>query len=180
MNGFLKKITGDGFVLKSADDLQYAEALCALVQRNQDAFHYIEYTQGLTTLEKAQEAIRSMVEKWENGRGYNYFIFDNADVLVGYVGFKIRSGDVVAEIGYYLDKAATGNGYVSKAIQLLSKVFFENGGHRIEIFCSSGNKASIAVPVRLGFHLDGVMREYAMYNGVWEDVLIYSQLAGEL
>ncbi len=179
MNIFLKRITGDGFILKSADDLAWAESLSALVRRNQDEFSYIEYTQGLTTLEKAQEAIRSMAEKWEKGTGYAYFIFDNADTLLGYVGFKMRPDNRVAEIGYYLDKNATGKGYVSNAIRLVADMFFKNGGHRLEIFCNTHNVSSVAVPQRLGFHLEGVLREYEQRGDVWDDVLIYSLLASD-
>jgi ribosomal-protein-serine acetyltransferase len=52
--------------------------------------------------------------------------------------------------------------------------------NRIEIAAAVGNVRSRAIPERLGFKLDGVLRERENVNGVMLDHAVYSQLRREL
>lgn len=62
-----------------------------------------------------------------------------------------------AEIGYWLDAAATGQGYATEAAGALSDVTASLPGMlHVEIRCAEANAASAAVPRRLGFRLVGV------------------------
>ena len=101
---FNKEIKGDNFVLKVAD-VSYALQLSELVKNNQKELKYIDFTQSLITEEKAKSAILSMQDRWKNKEQYCFFIFSD-NCLKGYVAIKVRYGDVVAELSYYLDKAS--------------------------------------------------------------------------
>lgn len=176
---FPKQINQPDFILRAAVDETQAEALAKLVQNNQDEFKYIPYTASLKTPEKALSEIQSMAKNWENGSHYTYFVFGADNALLGYVGLKVRSNGHVAEVSYYLDKSATGKGYAVRAITLLSDLFFENGGHRLEIFCNENNIGSVNLAKRLSYHLDGVMREYEFINDQFQGVAIYSKIKGK-
>ena len=159
--------------------IDMASDLSNLVCRNQEEFKYINYTKTLTDIQKCEEALKSMAEGFEKGEGhYGYMIFKD-NILVGYAGIKIRPEEHVAEMSYYLDKQHTGNGYVSKAIKALEDIFFAQGGHRSEIFCNETNDNSCKVAKRLGYQLDGVMREYEFVDGAYQGVAIYSKINGE-
>ncbi len=172
---FNKEIKGDNFVLKVAD-VSYALQLSELVKNNQKELKYIDFTQSLITEEKAKSAILSMQDRWKNKEQYCFFIFSD-NCLKGYVAIKVRYGDVVAELSYYLDKASCGKGYITRAIMLLEKIFYEQKGHRLEIFCNAENSKSIAVAKRLGFCLDGTLREYELRDNKFDDVLVFSKLS---
>ena len=157
--------------------IQFANDLCSLVQKNQKEFKYIPATQELNTPEKSRNALKQMIEKQTNNN-YTYLLFTN-NTLIGAVGLKIRPAGFVAEISYYLDKNYTGNGYISKAITKLENIFFEQGGHRTEIFCNEANTASCNVAKRLNYKLDGIMREYEYIDGKFHGVAIYSKITIE-
>lgn len=58
-------------------------------------------------------------------------------------------------------------------------MFQEYGLNRIEIACATGNAKSRVIPERLGFKLEGVLRESEFLNGRHVDQAIYSMLASE-
>ena len=72
------------------------------------------------------------------------------------------------EIGYWLDKAVTGQGYVTEAVVAMLDVAcrLPNVGS-VEIRCHVDNAPSAGVPRRLGFELTGVQGEMQ----VWRKVL---------
>ncbi len=159
-------------------DISFASALASLVQNNQAEFKYIDFTKSLTDISKAATAIQSMIEKWQKKEQYCYLLVQD-NHLLGYAGIKIRTHGHVAELSYYLDKKFTGRGIISTALTALTDIFFESGGHRVEIFCNENNSRSANVAKRLGYRLDGVMREYELIDNQFEGIAIYSKIKGE-
>ena len=63
------------------------------------------------------------------------------------------------EIGYWLRTSATGHGYATETVQLLTRLAFDRfEANRVEIRMDVRNTRSRAVPVRLGFVFEGCMR----------------------
>lgn len=62
---------------------------------------------------------------------------------------------------------------------LVEAGFREYGLNRIEVACATGNARSRAIPERLGFKLEGVLREREYLYGRHVDHAIYSMLASE-
>jgi ribosomal-protein-serine acetyltransferase len=63
------------------------------------------------------------------------------------------------EIGYWLRTSATGHGYVTEAVQLLTRMAFDRlEANRVEIRMDVRNTRSRAIPVRLGFVFEGCQR----------------------
>ena len=171
---FPEKIKLNDLILKKPSP-EFAEQVINLVLRNQEEFKFIPWTRNLTTLPKAEEGLKSMAEKWEK-LSITYLLF-KAEKMIGYAGLHVRDAKQVAEISYYLDKNHTGHGYITQVIKKLQQMFFEQGGHRCEIFCNESNKRSCAVAERLNYRLDGTMREYELMDGVYWGVRIYSKLS---
>ena len=62
------------------------------------------------------------------------------------------------EISYWLDTRKTGNGYMSEAVNALSRTIFDvYDAKRIEIKVFTTNQKSRAIPERLGFKLDAIL-----------------------
>jgi RimJ/RimL family protein N-acetyltransferase len=63
------------------------------------------------------------------------------------------------EIGYWLRESAVGHGYVTEAVQVLTRFAFEHlSANRVEIRMDTRNTRSRAVPERLGFVYEGCLR----------------------
>lgn len=153
-----------------------AKDLCNLILNNQTEFKYINEVKILTDTLKCRNYLKSMAKLFEKAAGrYGYMIFKKS-VLIGYAGIKIRPGEHVAELSYYLDKHHVGNGYITRVTKTLEDIFFNQGGHRCEIFCNEMNKNSRNVAKRLGYQLDGIMREYELIDGTYQGVAIYSKI----
>lgn len=155
--------------------VKMAKGLCDVVLNNQSEFKYIDHVQKLTNIPECEKYLKSMAENFKQGSGYGYMLF-KGKTLIGYMGIKVRVGEHVAEISYYLDKRYTGNGYVTKAVRALENIFFNQGGHRCEIFCNEMNKNSRKVAENLGYQLDGIMREYEVIDSVYRGVAVYSKI----
>ena len=49
--------------------------------------------------------------------------------------------------------------------------------HRVTIQCGTGNQRSCAIPQRLGFTREGVMREAEWVNDRWVDLVVWGMLS---
>jgi ribosomal-protein-serine acetyltransferase len=85
-----------------------------------------------------------------------------------------------AEIGYWLDKDTQGKGIITRATTtLVTYAFQEYGLNKVEIHAAVGNKKSRAVPERLGFTQEGILRQTEWLNGRAHDMVVYGVLASE-
>jgi ribosomal-protein-serine acetyltransferase len=101
--------------------------------------------------------------------------------IAGDVGLFIDRDNATAAIGYWLDREHRGRGVMTAAVRELSRHgFAELRLHRIEIRTDVLNLASRAVAERLGFQLEGVLREsYRVAADRYSDDAVYSMLASE-
>lgn len=78
-------------------------------------------------------------------------------------------------IGYWLDRGSTGRGIMTQSVRVMTEYAFEALGlHRIEIHVATGNDASRRIPERLGFALEGVLREVQLLRGAYHDHALYA------
>ncbi|ALC92142.1 acetyltransferase [Bacillus sp. FJAT-18017] len=87
--------------------------------------------------------------------------------------FNKRTGDLIAssglhrinwdvpkfEIGYWIDSRFGGKGFMTEAAKGIANFAFkELGAKRVEIRCDSRNEKSRKIPERLGFQLEGILK----------------------
>ena len=80
------------------------------------------------------------------------------------------------EIGYWLRRDAEGCGYMTEAVTLLCGLAFDTlGAQRVFIRCAAPNTRSAAVPRRLGFVLEGTLRNESRHtDGRLYDMLVFA------
>ncbi|GAC1355663.1 MAG: GNAT family N-acetyltransferase [Ktedonobacteraceae bacterium] len=80
------------------------------------------------------------------------------------------------EIGYWLRTSATGHGYMTEAVKLLTEYLFTHfKANRVEIRCDAQNERSAAVAQRLGFVQEGQLRNNDLTpSGNLRDTLIFA------
>ena len=83
-------------------------------------------------------------------------------------------------MGYWLDKEAQGTGLMTRSCSaLLEHAFAELDLNRVEIRCAVDNARSRAIPERLGFRLEGQLRQAEWLYDRFVDHAVYGLLARE-
>ncbi|MEI4273090.1 GNAT family protein [Klenkia sp. LSe6-5] len=100
--------------------------------------------------------------------------------LVGQVTLDnvVRGAMRSAHVGYWLDRAAAGQGVASLAVALVcDHAFGPVGLHRIQADVRPENARSCRLVERLGFREEGLLRSYLHIDGDWRDHRCYALLA---
>lgn len=115
------------------------------------------------------------------GSRFDYQIFRAEDNhFLGQVALERFHPDVPSvEVGYWLRTSATGRGYMTEASAALVRTSFEVlHVIRIQLLCDERNTKSAAVAKRLGFTLEGVLRnERRDTFGEPQNTMVWSMIA---
>ena len=104
---------------------------------------------------------RKMHARWLLREDLALAVWDRAgETYLGGSGLHRMEWNVPSfEIGYWLRKSAVGHGYMTEAAWLVTEMAFDKlGANRVFIRCASGNLRSAAIPPRLGYTLEGTLR----------------------
>jgi RimJ/RimL family protein N-acetyltransferase len=134
------------------------------------------------SIDARAELFQRMRAHFYLGQEFTYAVLERSTgAFIGGTGFHPRIGPEALEIGYWIDAGRQGQGLISEAVAALCCVAFEiMNARRLEIRCSPENVRSRAVAERLGFRLDGVLRDGGYGgSGELEDKMVWSMLARE-
>ena len=125
-------------------------------------------------LARTEGFLRTVAQKRERGEALEGVIVLGGQIA-GCAGFP--SIDPVARsavIGYWIAEEHQGRGLVTRAVTaLIDHAFGELGLHRLEISAATENLRSRAIPERLGFTQEGVLREAELVGGEYQDLAVY-------
>lgn len=101
--------------------------------------------------------------------------------LAGVAGLhRIDWANRRTSLGYWIAEAHQGKGIVTRACAgLLDYAFGELGLNHVEIACAPGNPRSCAIPERLGFVREAVLRQREWLYDHFVDHVVYGMLASE-
>ena len=176
---FPKRIDcGDFELVKPEATFERARELFEMVDKNRaQLYPWLGWGDFVKTPEDEFRVVQSVAQA-DTGK---YFISVNAAIR-GMVGFvqEHRSKQTI-EIGYWLDRAMNGRGIMTRAVEKLTGLAFDVwGANRVEIQAAVDNKKSRAIPERLGFNQDGILRQREIVRpGVIYDIVMYSKLKSE-
>jgi RimJ/RimL family protein N-acetyltransferase len=111
-----------------------------------------------TSLSGQRQRLETTVKGYDDPSGsWDFAICSMDGDIIGTSGIVVRD-DGRREIGYWVARAHVGKGHATRAAGLLTDVWREQRGEpRIEIRCDEANRASAAVPPKLGYRLDRVI-----------------------
>ena len=103
------------------------------------------------------------------------------DLIVGVAGFhRVDWAHRSATAGYWLDERHQGRGIMTHAVRtLVDHAFGDWSLNRVEIRAATDNGRSRAIPERLGFREEGVLREAERIGDRYNDLVVYGMLASE-
>lgn len=138
-----------------------AEELLNLINSNRSYLReWLGWIDSTKDISDTKSFIKDSKEQFASNNGFQAGIwFDQK--LIGVIGFvDIDWEDKKTEIGYWLDRDYQGNGIITKSCEaLINYAFHRLKLNKVEIHCAEKNKKSQAVPKRLGFTKEGVIRE---------------------
>jgi len=110
----------------------------------------------------------------------SFVIFYN-NAIVGRIGLHYMNlRDKNASIGYWLAKSAEGKGIIIQSCKaIIDYGFNELGLQRIEIKAATANQRSRAIPLKLGFTEEGILRQAELVKGEFLDIVLFSMLKNE-
>jgi [ribosomal protein S5]-alanine N-acetyltransferase len=135
-----------------------------------------------TSLGQADALIEAMAQSWLGGTGIHWAIaLRGEERLIGKCGFnEWRKAHRRGDISYLIDREHWGKGLVSEALgAVLNYGFNQMNLHSIEAGVTPGNVGSTRMLQKLGFNLEGHLRESFLVEDVFVDSLIYSLLRKE-
>lgn len=151
------------------------EELTAMYTRNREFFekHAPSVPEEFyTEKHQLQAIVKSAADRAED-RKYDFLIIHKEDDrIIGTVGlsFVVRGPLQSCMVGYNLDQAYNGKGFMTEAVKQVVRFAFEDLlFHRITGEASPRNPGSIHVLEKAGFHREGISRSNVKIHGVWED-----------
>jgi ribosomal-protein-alanine N-acetyltransferase len=109
--------------------------------------------------------------EWQLGTGYGFGIFVDGR-FAGEMNLSgVQRGPFQnAYVGYWIDEAHAGQGYVPESLVVAARFAFEDVGlHRLQVAIIPRNRASRRVVEKLCLREEGIAVRYLCINGVWED-----------
>lgn len=159
----------------------HAEKLFKAVKKNKKHLSlFLSWFKIMNSHEDFEKYLTQCTNEQNEGKEKTFNIFKN-NIIIGRIGLhQIDKTNRNAHIGYWIDKNEQGKGIITKATQLLIDYAFQKLAlHRIEILTSTKNIRSSAIPVRLGFQKEGVLREIEKHDNSFYDLEIFSILKKE-
>ncbi len=156
-----------------------ADELFALTDANRGYLRqWLPWLDLITQVEDTRSFIDRTVKQFVDREGLIAAIWAGGKI-VGLVGFnRIEQWDRIGYVGYWLAESHTSQGLMTKACQsLISYGFTTLKLNRIVITCATENHRSRAIPLRLGFIHEGVIRDAEWLYSQFGDHDIYALLA---
>jgi len=125
--------------------------------------------------------LEKMYEKSIENKDVRQFIIKKGDEKIGYVGiYSIDPIHRKAEFGIMIDPKHQGYGYASTATRLaIDYAFATLNLHKLYLIVDCINEKAIHVYEKMGFKVEGVLREEYFVNGKFHDVSMMSIFQGE-
>ncbi|ASS76444.1 RimJ/RimL family protein N-acetyltransferase [Tumebacillus algifaecis] len=176
----LKHVLFEGAELRLLEEF-HAEEFFRLTDANREHLReWLPFVDGVQAVENTLGFIKMGREQYANNQGTHYGIFYEGQ-LAGVIGYHfIDWSNRGTSIGYWLGRSFTGRGLMTAAVKaLVDQAFQEYQLNRVEIRVATGNVKSQAIPERLGFVKEGVLRQREWMYDRWLDHVVYSMLASE-
>jgi RimJ/RimL family protein N-acetyltransferase len=137
------------------------------------------------TLEEKVELLRGFRARFDAAEDFAYGVFsrDESRQLAG-CGLHQRGGAGTFEIGYFVRADAVRQGIATELTAVLTRAGIEiAGAHRIDVKVDPANEASLAVPRKLGYPDEVILRAWLPPFGTQtkpRDAVLFTMLASEL
>jgi|SRR5271165_5262460 len=170
----------DGVFLRLLEERHAPEVFAAVDRERAYLRQWLPWVDLTTEVGFTANFIRISLEQFARGEGMAAGIWVDGEFAGGIGTHKVDAVNRKVEIGYWIASGFQGRGIVTAGCRaLIEHAFDQRKMNRVEIHCATGNEKSSAIPKRLGFQFEGVLREAQLVNGSYLDIRVYSMLRRE-
>lgn len=138
---------------------------------------WLPWVENTRSVADSEGFVRRAMDQMRRGEGFHACIEFRGEFagIIGHV--YLNPQDRRTELGYWLGHAFQGRGIMTRACRRLVDYAFESlGTNRVEIRTDVDNRKSRAIPERLGFVQEALLREAVHEHGEYRDVVMYAML----
>lgn len=160
---------------------QHAPSLFALTDQNRHFLgQWLPWVNSTVQEKDTEKFIKEQHKLYCEGKALHAAI-EFKDKIIGVIGYdEVDSANDIGHLGYWLGEEFNGNGFMTMATREMVSIGFNDYAlNRIEIQCATANTKSKAIPERLGFVQEGILRSSEKVNGQYLDLVVYSLLKGD-
>lgn len=160
-------------------ELRHAQELFALTDANRAHLReWLLWVDATRSVEDTEAFIRGTQKQALENNGVQTAILFRGHIA-GVIGWDgIDSASRHTDLGYWLGKEYEGRGIMTRSCRAhVSHAFKALGLNRVAIRCAVGNRKSCAIPERLGFVLEGTLRQAEWLYDHFVDHRVYAMLA---
>ena len=177
---FPESFESDRLTIRAPRPGDGAEINAAVRETFDDLKVWMPWAQQMPTLEESESYVRRAQCQFLAREELTLFLFlKGTNTMVGSSGLHRIDWDIPKfEIGYWCRKRFQGQGYITESTEAITQFAFETfGAKRVEIRCDSKNVRSRRIPDRLGFKLEGTLRNDSLSpSGELRDTLVFAKI----
>lgn len=161
---------------------QYAEELFELTDKNRNFLkQWLPWLDAVIKPEDTKKFIEAQLLRFQQGEALHVTIFYR-DKIAGVSGYnQIDQKNGIGCIGYWQAEEYNGKGIMTKCVRDLIELGFKYYSlNRIEIRCATENLKSRAIPERLGFRQEGIIRQAEKIYDRNPDHVLYGLLRQDI
>ena len=171
----------DENILVRSFEVTDAQELFDTIDASRKHLHpWLNWVSKTTKPEQSLEFIQRSLQKAHDQEGLDLALVYNGKIIGG-IGMHAWEHDTRrAQIGYWISAEHEGKGIVAKSLSGFTGFLFDKIGlNKIEIHFVQTNARSARIAARLGFRIEGIIRQSIIRNGMLEDVIVAGLLKGE-
>lgn len=168
----------DRYELKVIPKSDYIKKFYAMAANREFLYEYMDYVYDIT-LDTELFSVNKWIGMYNAGLGFEAGIYIKNEIA-GMCGLRVDRLNDKAEIGYWLAKKYNGQGIMTDVVKNVLSIGFESYKlNKIIIETVDSNYKSQAIPKRLGFRFDGILRKDQKLHGEYRDLYVFSILKKE-
>lgn len=145
---------------------------------------WLPFAQNEQTPEQSEINVRESYIKFLKREDLRLLVFHKeTGQLIGSSGLHRINWEIPKfEIGYWADTRYSGKGYMTEAVERITAFAFEElKAKRVEIRCNANNHKSRAIPERLGYKLEGLLKNdgRSVDGNELSDTCVYAKVCEE-
>lgn len=170
----------DELLLRSLEPSDAQELFIAVNESREHLSPWFPWVTMTTKPEHSLQFIQQSMTLLDNQEGIVLGIMHNRK-LIGSMGMHNWNHDLKkAQLGYWISKDFENRGIIHVCLKsFIDFLFAKTGLNKIEIHFMVANERSAAVAKRLGFKIEGVIRQSYIIHGAYHDVVVTGLLKTE-